>query len=524
MRARLSVLIAVCFVWLSACSSTTPPPLRGVATEAPTMRLYDLENRLNVSNGKTEQCSDPVLRSRSIETFLDDNGKKFYVGVVELSDDGHVSNLFQEELVVKRLRQVALGGDTVSVENSKGAVIVTFVHGWHHRSKVCDPNLACFRRVLQALSEGQDRPVFGIYIGWRGESVHKGSVFTFYGRKRTAHTIGGIGGRELLQELDETYRDLNQTIKDKTGQRHVVTMVTAGHSFGGALVYSAVEAALVQEVPNPDPNTKGSIHVVGKPPVTCGGQAVRPIRPGIGDLVVLVNPAFEALRYETFAKDLEIHAAYPANQLPVLLTVASEADSAVGVAFPAGRLVYFLAFPWRYQGRSDVIGQGHYEPRITHDLILADAAGAEIHPGPAQQVTPPEADAATIQRCDLDIQNDHDTATCACEYPVPPSLAAALSPSPSAVKMALAGGAVSITPDEKVVLKARSSDWDPHAPFIVARTVKDIISAHSDIYTPRFVTFLASYIRAFLVQSTINERKGNASDDQCLALTAAGGR
>lgn len=523
MRARFSVLIAICVVWLSACQSTTPPPLRKTAPEAPPMRLYDLENRLNVSDGQTERCSDPVLRSRSIETFLDDNKKKFYVGVVELSDDGHVSNLFQEEQVVKRLRQVALGGDTVTVKNSKGAVVVTFVHGWHHRAKVCDPNLACFRRVLQALSEGQDLPVFGIYIGWRGESVHKGSVFTFYGRKRTAHTIGGIGGRELLQELDETYRELNHEIEEKTGKKHVVTMVTAGHSFGGALVYSAVEAALVREIPNPDPNKKGSVHVVGKPPLTCGSQTIRPIRPGIGDLVVLVNPAFEALRYETFAEDLKISTPYPSNQLPVLLTVASEADSAVGVAFPAGRIVYFLAFPWRYQGSSDVIGQGHFEPQITHDLILADDSGKEIHPGPAPTVTTTPADEDTIKRCDLDIKNDHDTATCACEYPVPPSLAGALSTTPGSLRMSLAGGAVSITPDEKVVLKARSNDWDPHAPFIVARTVKDIISAHSDIYTPRFVTFLVSYIRAFLVQSAINQRKGG-SDDPCPAMTAAGGR
>src|SRR5258706_12865296 len=127
MRARLSVLIAVCFVWLSACSSTTPPPLRGTAAEAPTMRLSDLENRVNVSDGQTERCSDPVLRSRSLETYRDDNGKTFYVGVVELSDDGHVSNIFQKEQVMKRLRQVALGGGPVTGANSTGAAVGTVV-------------------------------------------------------------------------------------------------------------------------------------------------------------------------------------------------------------------------------------------------------------------------------------------------------------------------------------------------------------------------------------------------------------
>ena len=68
-----------------------------------------------------------------------------------------------------------------------GAVVVTFVHGWHHGGKVCDNNMACFRRVLQALSQADPRPVFGVYIGWRGESLHgKASVLTFYDRKRTA--------------------------------------------------------------------------------------------------------------------------------------------------------------------------------------------------------------------------------------------------------------------------------------------------------------------------------------------------
>jgi len=35
-------------------------------------------------------------------------------------------------------------------------------------------------------------------------------------------------------------------------------------------------------------------------------------------------------------------------------------------------------------------------------------------------------------------------------------------------------------------------------PFIVARAAPDIISQHSDIYTPRFVTFLTAYISEFL--------------------------
>src|SRR5205823_4367265 len=89
-------------------------------------------------------------------------GSFVLIGVIELSDDGHVSDFDQEEKVLKRLNEVALGDKPVDVTKSPGAVVVTFVHGWHHGGKVCDNNMACFRRVLQALSQADPRPVFGV--------------------------------------------------------------------------------------------------------------------------------------------------------------------------------------------------------------------------------------------------------------------------------------------------------------------------------------------------------------------------
>jgi hypothetical protein len=523
MRARAGCFVVVSALLVWGCSSTTPPPLRNTDDPAPAMHLTDLEGRLDVPDGPgaPPRCSDPVLRTRSIERFLDDNGKEFDLGVIELSDDGHVYNFIQEEKVLQRLREVALGGSgkAVDVTKSPGAVVLTFVHGWHHRAKVCDNNLACFRRVLQTLSQANERPVFGVYIGWRGDSLHgKASVLTFFDRKNTAQNIGHEGGREVLLKLDEEYRSLNDTIKN--GTAHPVTMVTAGHSFGGALVYSAVEAALVRELPNPD--GRGSVHVVGKFGVKCGDQTIRPIRPGIGDLVVLVNPAFEASRYEQFAADVTAPGVYSKKQMPVLLTVASEADSAVKTAFPAGRIVYFSIFPWRYRQMSDIIGAGHYDPQTTHDLVVADNSGKEIHPGPLKAVTPPEADQKTIDRCHLDIKDEHDYATCACEYPVPTNLAI-LDAQKNVPPLTLSGGAVRTTPDEMIVLKSRQSGWDTHAPFIVARAAPDIISQHSDIYTPRFVTFLAAYIKEFLTQEFLTQAvtdKPGSNNAPCSAVAS----
>jgi hypothetical protein len=488
-KLRNAVLIMLV---VSACKTTTPPPLRGTSTLADPISLETLEQRKDVGS----VCSDLLLRGTSLERFTDRNGKEFDLGVIEMSDDGHVSDDVQKDLVLARLREVALGGKgkNIDVKKSPGAVVVTFVHGWHHRSKVCDNNLACFRRVLQALSEGtgrNGRPVFGIYIGWRGDTHEKAKALSFYNRKATAHHIGHEGGREVLLDLDDTYRELNDRIDN--GMQHPVTMVTAGHSFGGALVYSAVEAALVRELRRQG-GAAGSEHVVGRRAVDCAGAKVRPIRPGIGDLVVLVNPAFEARRYEQFVKDEATEGHYSDKQLPVLLTVASEGDSAVKVAFPAGRSVYFSVFPWRYRGITDIIGAGHYDPQTTHDLVITDDGGKVIHPPAAERPDVPAADEETTRRCHLDVKQG-DLATCKCEYDVP----ALLTENAQSADLTLASGSVRTKPGENVTLRPRVQR-DPHSPFLVARVAPGIISQHSDIYTPRFITFLTAYISEFLKQ------------------------
>src|SRR5687768_7988981 len=279
-------VLVVVFV-VTACRTATPPPLRNTAELPAPIRLEELENRKNVPGLDGQSiCSDLLFRQTSVERFLDHNDKEFDLGVIELSDDGHVSDDVQKDQVFARLREVALGGKGKSVDprKSPGAIVIVFVHGWHHRSKVCDNNLACFRRVLQALSEAggkEGRPVFGVYVGWRGDTFEKRASFlSFYDRKATAHRIGHEAGREILLDLDDAYQELNDRIDN--GMTHPVTMVTAGHSFGGALVYSAVEGALVRELRNLD--AAGSVHTVGRRAVPCPDGKVRPIRPGIGDL------------------------------------------------------------------------------------------------------------------------------------------------------------------------------------------------------------------------------------------------
>jgi hypothetical protein len=518
MNVRIALLVAL---FVSACRFATPPPLRDTRPMTSPITLDALEQRADVLNDGKQICSDLLLRTTSVERFLDKNGKEFDLGVIELSDDGHVADDVQKDIVLARLREVALGGrgKHVDTHKSPGAIVITFVHGWHHRSKVCDNNLACFRRVLQSLSEsGDGRPVMGVYIGWRGDSIENPSFLSFYDRKATAHRIGHDAGREILLALDDIYRDLNDRIEN--GMKHPVTMVTAGHSFGGALVFSAVEGALVREL-RKEGGGAGSVHAVGRRAVECAGARVRPIRPGIGDLVVLVNPAFEASRYRDFFNDESTPGRYADNQLPVLLTVASEGDSAVKVAFPIGRSAYFSVFPWRYRSVSDIIGAGHYDPQTTHDLIVTDDAGTTIHPAAAERPEVPEADAQTKERCHLGLKTG-DLAKCKCEYDVPATLGAR----GQGTNLTLSSGWVPMAANEKLTLRPRR-ERDPRSPFIVVRVAPEIISQHSDIYTPRFVTFLTAYIGEFLQQAAhVEPGTSYESDDDpsapCAAVTAAG--
>jgi len=521
MTARIALVAALL---VTACKTTTLPPLRGTAAPVAPMALEALENRASVPDASGNPvCSDLLLRDRSVERFVDGNGKEFDLGVIELSDDGHVADDVQRDMVFARLREVATGGKGKSIDYTKspGVVLITFVHGWHHRSKVCDNNLACFRRVLQALSEAEGksrrpRPVFGIYIGWRGDTFEKkASVLSFYERKATAHRIGHEAGREILLDLNNLYKELNDRIGNQDVP-HPVTMVTAGHSFGGALVYSAVEGALVRELRKL--HGAGSIHTVGGRAVDCNGTPVRPIRPGIGDLVVLVNPAFEALRYQEFVNDESTEGRYADAQLPVLLTVASEGDSAVKVAFPLGRSLYFSVFPWRYRGMADIIGAGHYDPQTTHDLVVTDDAGNVIHPPPAKHPDVPAADEQTKARCHLDTDAG-DLATCKCEYDVPNLLASKAN----GARLALDHGYVPMAPNENLTLKTRRSR-DPRSPFIVARVAPEIISQHSDIYTPRFITFLTAYIGEFLQQAAhVEPGSLDEPSSPCTTAVATGG-
>jgi pimeloyl-ACP methyl ester carboxylesterase len=304
----------------------------------------------------------------SLEEYSDPSnpGLAYTLGFVEFDDQGQLYDRRQMHALLDYLYRAAARDDLL---------MTVFVHGWHHNASVNDDNIAHFRQSLLMLSRlersdarargRQPRKVVGIYLGWRGESVTVPvlNVMTFYGRKEAAQTVGHGGVTELFARLEEI-RDTRESVRDGAGGAN--RLVVVGHSFGGAVVFSALSQILMERFVD----TRGPVGT---------SSNVR----GFGDLVILINPAFEAAQFATLSDMANERATYFPDQAPVLAILTSEADYATKYAFWAGRALSTAFDSHRSvrrlnkgsgreqeidQGKADRNTVGHFEPYITHRL------------------------------------------------------------------------------------------------------------------------------------------------------------
>lgn len=298
----------------------------------------------------------------------------FLLGFIEFDDQGQLWDRRQMWAVLDRLSTESAG---------KELLMVVFVHGWKHSAKPYDPNIETFRSVLAELSRAEkqisdvtrepQRLVAGVYLGWRGASVTLPWVenASFWERKNTAQKVGKVGVVEVLDRIEQ----IRRTKDSIEGTASRTRLVVVGHSFGGALVHSALAAAL----------ESGFIHSTG-PDGTISDVA------GFGNLVVLINPAFEALMFAPLSDMSTERSTYFGAQLPVLAVLTSEADYATRYAFPAGRLFSTFFEKERSISRYNAVTQsdeivdeeeanrsavGHFEPYRTHRLYPTGATARE---------------------------------------------------------------------------------------------------------------------------------------------------
>ena len=269
------------------------------------------------------------------------------VRFVEYDDFGNLFNRAQLDDTVQAARAVA----------ERGGIIVVYVHGWDHNADGGDPDLESFHGAMQNAQTldhkfGDTRTVLGIYVGWRGKSVSIPglSKITFWERKTTAQSIGDGAVFELFRKL----ANHRETFPNSR-------LVVIGHSFGAAVTYSSVSHSIVDQIIDDDPYSTGQ-----KADSTYN-------RSKRWDMVVLVNPAFEAMQLRP-QFDLARSRKYQPNQLPHLIMITSQADWATRILFPLGRFFRSTLNEYTDANSSDMYRTaiGHYIPFVTHQLIVKD--------------------------------------------------------------------------------------------------------------------------------------------------------
>lgn len=235
-------------------------------------------------------------------SFYEVHGK-YDLGFVEYSERGNDFNPDQTTTLLNKITQAS---------NDGNVALVIFVHGWRHNASTEDSNVESFKEALEHLAISKvagNKKLIGIYIGWRGMSFHGLGVenLTFWDRKATAEEVGRGGVTEFLVRLESI-----------SAARKGNFMLTVGHSFGSAIVLSALNDTLMEKMLAQQ-----------------RGESVKPF----GDAVVLLNPAVEA-DLGLLLKENSMKVGALKKPVPSLMyVVSSRADLPTNVAFPIGQFL-----------------------------------------------------------------------------------------------------------------------------------------------------------------------------------------
>lgn len=383
---------------------------------------------------------------------------EYSLGFVEFDDQGWFWD---------RSQMWGLFDFLVEEVNKQDLLIVVFAHGWKHNASVCDSNVCCFRESLKQLHRLEQRAsaaakraprrVVGIYLGWRGLSLRGEWLanLSFWDRKNTADEVGHGSITELLSRLN-SLRYIHRHITGEPTPSGT-QLVIVGHSFGGAVIYSALSQLLIDRF------------------VDTRGEASAP--ESFGDLVVLINPAFEAKRYEA----LHIMAAerqYFPGQLPILAIVTSTGDQATRKAFPLGRWfsTSFETYRNRDQKLSDHRTVGHFSRYRTHELVpIGSRATANVFRDDVLSACGcPYFRAAEVE-LDADYKRLMDFRHTWFDGRLPPHWEQDF-------------------PGSRLRHRPNVTDSHPLNPFLVISVDDQIIHGHNDIYRPVFIDFLRQLI------------------------------
>jgi hypothetical protein len=249
---------------------------------------------------------------------------------------------------------------TALLAKEGGLNLVVFTHGWHGNARPDNSYSLEFKGLLidiakgeEALARGRSSPsavgpspsspakafrTIGIEIAWRGDSFD--TYVNVWDRKLAADTISKGAVHELFAFLNQFYLDHSchstaRPVAAAASPCGSVHMLSIGHSFGALIDFQAFVGRLESGL-NVDPCDRAY---------------------GFGDMTILLNPAFEGVRYRSFFNNAMIRPVIwgsyygdPANkctvntaqtnagpQVPTVVTLQSLGDWATGTTFPIFR-------------------------------------------------------------------------------------------------------------------------------------------------------------------------------------------
>ena len=459
---KLTSLLYTLLLALAGCTFGVPYRTGEYIADASCEEIYRIYDAAQISSPEAPDIDGSNLCWKGSREKHQDYDLLF----VEFDDQGWVQDAYQqrdqaEGDQLSKLYETIKGLHKASSENNLRLTLVAFIHGWQHDAQAADPNVHEFRKLLREIEmlenagapKGGNTRVVGLYIGWRGKSliIPLLDQFTFWERKNTAERVAQGSVQELLRRLDL----LRDTGTGRDGKRNI-TMLTIGHSFGGLIAFEALSGELLRNaVRFKDNAAKPNDNYMSR----------------VGDLVVIVNPAFEGARYEPLraARNRLREARLERDQFPVVIIATSKADWATRVAFPFAR-VFSTMFEatsewWGEEWQANVAAVGHNARYTTHELSLCE--------------TKDEACQRAQKACS------------AGEYAYLRELATkGFAPTqPKPTQQYLCSG---------LNLRWTKEAYPDNNPFWVVRTTGDIMKDHGDIFNPAMVAFMRQIYVAFL--------------------------
>lgn len=446
------VLVLLLATWLGGCAytphRTSAEPCTVSAPQPERRGGFDWEARPD----GTRQCADSY--QVAVEKPV-----PFSMNFVEINEQGMLVDRAQAEAALAHAARPEPGG----------AYVVVFVHGWHHNASSGDSNVNGFYDAMALVSRwNPNRQIKGIYIGWRGDSVPLPLLryLTFWERKSTSDEVGRGSLLEFLLRLERGVKGAVEPTARPGARNDQNRLVVVGHSFGASVTFNALAHVTMERFLDG---------------VYASGAAPR-FR-GYGDLVVLVNPAIEAMRFMPLQSALHHYARpqpgggpplldFSNERRPAVVILSSEGDWATRLAFPTAR--FFTTALEAHDNLSEdgkLVDQGPYSEWVMDRDTVGNFSGFQTH-DTLVLATGSDAPAGAPQRM---IDRRCRTLTAADMWS----------------RLYSHDEAAAVFPDSSIAVRRKPKSLAPdRSPYIVAPISVDIVRDHTDIGSPNLMCWI----------------------------------